>query len=43
MVNIYHRGQLQETRADPVDLQELFPPSLSELPDFGGAGEGVAP
>jgi hypothetical protein len=43
MVNIYHRGQLQETRADPVDLQELFPPPLSELPDFGGAGDGVAP
>ncbi len=34
MVNIYHRGQLQETRADPVDLQELFPPPLNELPDF---------
>ena len=32
MVNIYHRGQLQETRAEPVDLQELFPPPLSELP-----------
>ena len=32
MVNIYHRGQLQETRADPVDLQELFPPPLSESP-----------
>ncbi len=40
MINIYHRGQLQETRADPVNLQELFPPPLSELPpadDFGGA------
>lgn len=35
MVNIYHRGQLQETRADPIDLQELFPPPLSESPDFG--------
>lgn len=33
MVNIYHRGQLQETRADPVSLQELFPPPLSETPD----------
>lgn len=43
MVNIYYRGQLQETRADPVDLQELFPPPLSELSDFGGAGDGVAP
>lgn len=32
LVNIYHRGQLQETRADPVELQELFPPPLSELP-----------
>jgi hypothetical protein len=32
MVNIYYRGQLQETRADPVDLQDLFPPPLSELP-----------
>lgn len=30
MVNIYHLGQLQETRADPVDLQELFPPPLNE-------------
>jgi tetratricopeptide (TPR) repeat protein len=35
MVNIYHRGQLQETRADPIDLQELFPPPLSESPEFG--------
>lgn len=34
MVNIYYRGQLQETRADPIDLQELFPPPLNELPDF---------
>jgi tetratricopeptide (TPR) repeat protein len=34
MINIYYRGQLQETRADPVDLQELFPPPLNELPDF---------
>lgn len=32
MVNIYYRGQLQETRADPVDLQDLFPPPLSESP-----------
>lgn len=40
MVNIYHRGQLQETRADPIDLQELFPPPLSESPDFGA---GAAP
>jgi hypothetical protein len=32
LVNIYHQGQLQETRADPVELQELFPPPLSELP-----------
>jgi len=44
MVNIYHRGQLQETRADPVDLQELYPPPLSELPDYGGADDaGFAP
>ena len=43
MINIYHRGQLQETRADPVDLQELFPPPLSELPDAGAAGDDVAP
>lgn len=33
MVNIYHRGELQDTRAEPVDLQEMFPPPLSELPD----------
>jgi len=32
MVNIYHQGQLQETRADPEDLQEYFPPPLNELP-----------
>ena len=32
MVNIYHQGQLQETRADPEDLQEHFPPPLNELP-----------
>jgi hypothetical protein len=38
MVNIYHRGQLQETRAEPVDLQELFPPPLSELPAADGTG-----
>ncbi len=36
MVSIYHLGQLQETRSDPVDLQELFPPAPSENP--GGAG-----
>ncbi len=30
MVNIYNKGQLQETRADPVDLQELYPPPLNE-------------
>lgn len=45
MVNIYHRGRLQETRADPVDLQELFPPPLSEYPpafddSFDGGFEG---
>jgi hypothetical protein len=38
MVNIYHRGQLQETRADPVDLQELFPPPLTEISPLEGAG-----
>lgn len=43
MVNIYHRGQLQETRADPIDLQELFPPPLSELPDFGAGDAGAMP
>lgn len=37
MVNIYYKGQLQETRADPIDLQDLFPPPLSE------AGDGAAP
>lgn len=42
MVNIYHRGQLQETRADPVDLQELYPPPLSESPDYEGADSGGA-
>ena len=42
MVNIYHRGQLQETRADPVDLQELYPPPLSESPDYGADGSGGA-
>lgn len=36
MVNIYYRGQLQETRADPVTLQELFPPPLSEVSEDGG-------
>lgn len=35
MVNIYYGGQLQETRADPVDLQELFPPPLNEAPEEG--------
>jgi hypothetical protein len=38
MVNIYHRGQLQESRSDPADLQERFPPPLTELPDFDDAG-----
>lgn len=32
MVNIYHRGQLQETRADPPELLELFPAPLNETP-----------
>ncbi len=32
MVNVYHRGQLQETRAEPADLQDLFPPPLNEVP-----------
>ena len=32
MVNIYHRGQLQETRAEPADLQDLFPAPLNEVP-----------
>jgi hypothetical protein len=34
MVNIYHRGQLQETRSEPANLQELFPPPLTEMSDF---------
>ena len=41
MVNVYHRGQLQETRAEPADLQDLFPPPLNEVPaaaDEGGRG-----
>lgn len=41
MVNIYHRGQLQETRAEPADLQDLFPPPLNEVPaaaDDAGRG-----
>lgn len=38
MVNIYHHGQLQETRADPPDLQELFPPPLNEQPEALGQG-----
>jgi hypothetical protein len=32
MVNIYHHGQLQETRAEPADLRDLFPPPLNEVP-----------
>ncbi len=28
-LNLYHRGQLQESRADPVDLQVWFPPPLT--------------
>ena len=41
MVNVYHRGQLQETRAEPADLQDLFPPPLNEVPaaaDEAGRG-----
>ena len=41
VVNIYHRGQLQETRADPPDLLELFPAPLNEMssaPEQGGPG-----
>lgn len=38
MVNIYHHGQLQETQADPPDLQELFPPPLNEQPEALGQG-----
>jgi hypothetical protein len=38
MVNIYHRGQLQETRSDPAALQEMFPPPVTELPDYEDAG-----
>ncbi|MFM8231643.1 MAG: tetratricopeptide repeat protein [Chthoniobacterales bacterium] len=38
MVNIYHRGQLQETRAEPADLQDLFPPPLNEVPAAGDEG-----
>ena len=41
MVNIYHRGELQETRAEPPDLQDLFPPPLNEVaagPEKGGRG-----
>lgn len=37
MVNIYYHGQLQETRADPVKLEEMFPPALNE-----GAAEPAA-
>lgn len=36
MVNIYHNGQLQETRAEPLDLQDLFPPPLNEVPASSG-------
>ena len=44
MVNIYHRGQLQETRADPVDLQELFPPPLTEISSPGSEeDDGLGP
>lgn len=41
LVNIYHRGQLQETRADPVQLQDLFPPPLSELPAVDQSDTGA--
>lgn len=40
MVNIYHRGQLQETRAEPANLRELFPPPLNEVPPGGQDGAG---
>lgn len=36
MVNIYHQGQLQETRSEPSNLQELFPPPLTEMSDGDG-------
>lgn len=39
MVNIYNNGQLQETRADPVDLQELYPPPLNEGAEDAPYGE----
>ena len=43
MVNIYHRGQLQETRAEPADLLELFPAPLNEMPAASdGDGTGGA-
>lgn len=42
MVNIYHRGQLQETIAEPADLRELFPAPLNELPAGGQDGAGGA-
>ena len=42
MVNIYHRGQLQETRAEPADLQDLFPPPLNEVPAGTEQGTGGA-
>ncbi len=35
MVNIYYHGQLQETRADPVALQDMFPPPLTEVVEEG--------
>jgi hypothetical protein len=43
LINIYHRGQLQETRADPVQLQDLFPPPLSDLPAMDQSAGGMAP
>lgn len=39
MVNIYNNGQLQETRSDPVDLQELYPPPLNEGAEDAPYGE----
>lgn len=39
MVNIYNKGQLQETRADPVDLQELYPPPLNEAQEDDAPAE----
>lgn len=37
MVNIYYHGDLQETRADPFKLEEMFEPALKL-----GEGEGPA-